>query len=186
MTCYSEYFEWYRSGRLLHQLTIFNPTESRNFQKNKNNIWLPWTSALIQQLCILWRRRGAWWMPEKKHTIHELQQKSWKKNYIFHELELQCLRSKLSPTNSADVTTVHNLFTVEQGWFQMDWFAPANPEWAWTEDCLVSLPSSFFLCFSFFVSLHWGVKEESLKRRCSPDSYRKTFLLLNKCHVKYC
>lgn len=59
------------------------------------------------------------------------------------------------PPTQFHVTTVHHLFTVQQVWFQMDWFAPASPECAWTEDCRVSL-----LLFLYIEALREAFKKK--------------------------
>lgn len=97
------------SGRLICRLTIFNPAESR---KNKNNIWLPWTWALIlattPRLLKMERSLMAAW----KETHHPKAAAEVTKTlfffffYIFHEVWVQRLRSKLSPT---DLARCHNM-----------------------------------------------------------------------------
>lgn len=89
LTCYSEELEWYLrlSGRLLHLLTIFNPrTKMFDFLELQR-----WSMQQKEPDGCL-KRNTPSTSCSRSHT------KKW--HTVFHELELQRLRSKVSPTNS--------------------------------------------------------------------------------------
>lgn len=141
------------SGRLICGLAIFNPAESR---KNKNNIWLPWTWALILATTPRPLKMERSLMAAWKETHHPQAAAQVTKTFFFLFLHISWtlgatfeVKSSAPPTEH-DVITWHNLFTgrpVRFKWTDLTQFS----SWPWLKLKNVG----FYFC------LFWGVTRKT-------------------------